>query len=120
MGNAPHLDSKARARDGGNIAWALTERVAASQYAVFGRLVSGDDILAAMEKVETRREGIFVMPLKRIEIVSSYVYSTADAGRGGEVARQPRCASALLECSARLKGLQADLQAARQARLPGR
>lgn len=57
LGKAPHLDS---------------------QYTVFGRVVDGLDVLSALEKVETKREGIFVMPKDRIEISRAYVVSAKD------------------------------------------
>ncbi|TVU24381.1 hypothetical protein EJB05_26814 [Eragrostis curvula] len=53
LGDAPHLDG---------------------QYAVFGRLTKGDDTLRKLERLPTHREGIFVMPLERIEILSTYYY----------------------------------------------
>eukprot|EP00850_Spirogloea_muscicola_P021070 SM000235S08109 [mRNA] locus=s235:14817:16650:- [translate_table: standard] len=53
LGDAPHLDEK---------------------YAVFGKMVSGDETLRKMEKLPTKTEGIFVMPIERITISSTYVY----------------------------------------------
>uniref|UniRef100_A0A0D3HNS6 Peptidyl-prolyl cis-trans isomerase n=1 Tax=Oryza barthii TaxID=65489 RepID=A0A0D3HNS6_9ORYZ len=53
LGDAPHLDG---------------------QYAVFGRLTKGDDTLRKLEQLPTRREGIFVMPIERISILSTYYY----------------------------------------------
>lgn len=53
LGPAPHLDR---------------------QYAVFGKVTSGDEVLAALEELPTRKEGIFVMPLQRVTILSTYVY----------------------------------------------
>lgn len=53
LGDAPHLDG---------------------QYAIFGKLTKGDDTLKNLEKLPTRREGIFVMPTERITILSSYYY----------------------------------------------
>ncbi|CAL4980103.1 unnamed protein product [Urochloa decumbens] len=53
LGDAPHLDG---------------------QYAVFGRVTKGDDTLRKLERLPTRREGIFVMPIERIEILSTYYY----------------------------------------------
>lgn len=47
LGRAPHLDQ---------------------QYTVFGEVLSGDDVLAKLEQVETRKSGIFVMPKERITI----------------------------------------------------
>lgn len=55
LGNAPHLDG---------------------QYAVFGKVTKGDDTLKRLEEVPTRQEGIFVMPLERIRILSTYYYDT--------------------------------------------
>lgn len=51
LGNAPHLDM---------------------QYTIFGRITHGMDALRKMEGVETRREGIFVMPKERIQIYASH------------------------------------------------
>ncbi|GAQ77981.1 cyclophilin-like peptidyl-prolyl cis-trans isomerase family protein [Klebsormidium nitens] len=67
LGNAPHLD--------GN-------------YAIFGRVIRGDEVLARMELVETTTEGIFVMPKERITILSTYVYSVN--GEGDEVSSEGR------------------------------
>lgn len=52
LGNAPFLDGK---------------------YTIFGRVVSGDQVLSRLEALETKREGIFVMPKERIEILSTSV-----------------------------------------------
>ncbi|KAL9253329.1 Peptidyl-prolyl cis-trans isomerase CYP23-like protein [Drosera capensis] len=53
LGDAPHLDGK---------------------YAVFGKVTQGDETLRKLEELPTRREGMFVMPLERITILSSYYY----------------------------------------------
>ncbi|CAI7826272.1 unnamed protein product [Closterium sp. NIES-53] len=58
LGDAPHLDGK---------------------YAVFGRVTAGDEVLARMEALPTRTEGIFVMPLNRISILATYVYDLPGA-----------------------------------------
>lgn len=55
LGDAPHLDE---------------------QYTVFGRVMSGDEALRDMEKVETKKQGIFVMPLERIDITETRVLHT--------------------------------------------
>uniref|UniRef100_A0A0D6R121 Peptidyl-prolyl cis-trans isomerase n=1 Tax=Araucaria cunninghamii TaxID=56994 RepID=A0A0D6R121_ARACU len=55
LGDAPHLDG---------------------QYAVFGKVTKGGDTLKKLEELPTRREGIFVMPLERIRILSTYYYDT--------------------------------------------
>ena len=39
--------------------------VAARQYAVFGKVTHGDDVLRRLEKLETKQEGIFVMVRRR-------------------------------------------------------
>ena len=91
-----------------------------AQYAVFGRLVSGDAVLRAMEEVETKREGIFVMPKERITILSSYVYSASAEGGGtsGSNSRVQRCSASLAHCKAQVKGLQVDLHKCRAEKLP--
>ncbi|GAB4817063.1 hypothetical protein N2152v2_004109 [Parachlorella kessleri] len=53
LGPAPHLDM---------------------QYTVFGEVTEGLETLERLEEVETRKEGIFVMPLQRISIRSTYMY----------------------------------------------
>ncbi|ONK75460.1 uncharacterized protein A4U43_C03F17070 [Asparagus officinalis] len=53
LGDAPHLDG---------------------EYAIFGRVTKGDDTLRKLEELPTRREGIFVMPIERISILSTYYY----------------------------------------------
>lgn len=50
------------------------------KYTVFGRVVSGDHVLAKLEKVETKREGIFVMPKERIELQSACIMYADEAG----------------------------------------
>ena len=57
LGDAPHLDM---------------------QYTVFGKVTQGMSSIHAMESVETRTEGIFVMPKERITIHSTFVYYVAD------------------------------------------
>ncbi|KAL1499036.1 hypothetical protein AB1Y20_013552 [Prymnesium parvum] len=47
------------------------------QYTVFGKVLAGDDVLSKLEQVETRKEGIFVMPKTRITI-SRAVVSTIE------------------------------------------
>ncbi|XP_052881667.1 peptidyl-prolyl cis-trans isomerase CYP23 isoform X2 [Gossypium arboreum] len=55
LGDAPHLDG---------------------QYAIFGKVTKGDETLRKLEELPTRREGIFVMPVERVTILSSYYYDT--------------------------------------------
>jgi len=45
-----------------------------AQYTVFGKVLRGDSVLAALEKVETKKEGIFVMPKTRITIARAVVH----------------------------------------------
>lgn len=53
LGPAPHLDM---------------------QYTIFGVVTKGFDSLKAMEGVEIHRQGIFIMPKKRVGIHSTYLY----------------------------------------------
>ena len=51
------------------------------KYTIFGRVVAGDFVLSQLEKLETVRDGIFVKPKQRVEIVSAVVmYSDGDGG----------------------------------------
>ena len=68
LGAAPHLDE---------------------QYTVFGRVISGDDVLAKLEQVETKREGIFVMPKTRITISSGEVGAYVPRHTGSVEQKQP-------------------------------
>lgn len=94
---------------------------------MFGKLVAGDDVLTRMEQVETTRNGIFVMPKDRIDIVSTYVYTVGSGGdtAGGDAENAGAGASAMAklrasleECKAQVQGLRLDLQSMRSARLP--
>lgn len=89
LGSAPHLDR---------------------QYTVFGRVIVGWELLERLEQVETKREGIFVMPKERLTIHSSYVVEKAggDSGDSRE----------LTACKAHTKQLIGEVQRARQANLP--
>eukprot|EP00899_Mesostigma_viride_P028573 jgi/Mesvir1/8900/Mv02782-RA.1 len=88
LGPAPHLDG---------------------QYAVFGTVTKGFEALEEMEKMETTRQGIFVMPKERITILSTYVYDSQD---GGE---DCTCCARLQR---RLDAQEKALQDARKACLP--
>ncbi|XP_078441414.1 cyclophilin-like peptidyl-prolyl cis-trans isomerase family protein [Wolffia australiana] len=57
LGDAPHLDG---------------------QYAIFGRITRGDETLRKLEALPTRKEGIFVMPVERITILSTYYYDLSN------------------------------------------
>jgi len=52
-----------------------------NKYTIFGRVVGGDAVLSKLEQVETKKEGIFVMPKERVEIVSAVVM--VSDGNGG-------------------------------------
>lgn len=58
LGKAPHLDG---------------------QYTVFGKVLRGDAVLSQLEQVQTKKEGIFVMPLERITITRAYVVASEQA-----------------------------------------
>jgi len=49
-----------------------------NQYTVFGKVLAGDEVLAQLEKVETKKSGIFVMPKKRITITKATVASVKE------------------------------------------
>lgn len=63
LGDAPQLDNK---------------------YTVFGKVLAGDNVLAELEKVETRTEGVHVMPIERITIVEAYVVRVDSEDSGEE------------------------------------
>jgi len=50
------------------------------KYTLFGRVVGGDHVLSKLEKLETHRDGIFVKPKERVEIVSAVVMYSDGAG----------------------------------------
>ena len=49
-----------------------------NQYTVFGKVLEGEEVLSSLEKVETRKQGIFVMPKTRITITKARVRSPAE------------------------------------------
>jgi hypothetical protein len=69
-------------------------------------VTKGFETLSNFEGVETRQEGIFVMPKERITIHSSYVYCD-------------KCEREMAESKGRLKALSHEVEALRSARLPG-
>jgi cyclophilin family peptidyl-prolyl cis-trans isomerase len=93
LGPAPHLDMT---------------------YSIFGEVTEGLEVLEALEALPTRREGIFVMPLQRIAILSTYVYYVDD----GAAPARAACSDALAPLRQRVGALAADLQRLREARLP--
>ena len=50
------------------------------KYTVFGRVVGGDHVLKKLEAIETVRDGIFVKPKTRVEVVSAVVMHSDGAG----------------------------------------
>lgn len=98
LGKAPHLDGK---------------------YAIFGEVVDGmETTMRKIERVETTKSGIFVMPVDRVEIEATYVIggvSSRDCadGAGGE------CEEDLKECRARADSLATELHDIRHKKLPG-
>ena len=92
LGDAPHLDRK---------------------YAVFGRVTAGEETLTKMEQVETRREGIFVMPKERISVLSTYFRTGGAASSGGSAS------TALKELEDRYLAQEVELQKVRAKCLPG-
>ena len=95
LGAAPHLDMN---------------------YAIFGEVTRGLSTLASMEQVETRREGIFVMPVKRITILSTYMYVIEEAG-GADTA-QLQCLETFANLQKRYDAQAVQLERVRQQRLP--
>ena len=63
LGRAPHLDR---------------------QYTVFGKVLQGEDVLEKLEKVETTKSGIFVMPKTRITITKAVLRGQAAAASHAE------------------------------------
>ena len=60
------------------------------RYTVFGRVVAGDHVLTKIETLETKREGIFVMPKERIEISSAVLLYADEHGTFvADLLRQP-------------------------------
>jgi len=55
------------------------------QYTVFGEVLAGDDVLDKLEQVETRKEGIFVMPKQRITITRGAWSSGSSPGHQVEL-----------------------------------
>jgi cyclophilin family peptidyl-prolyl cis-trans isomerase len=97
LGKAPHLDGK---------------------YAIFGEVVDGmETTMRKIEQVETTKNGIFVMPVSRVEIEATYVVGgesrDCEDGAGGE------CEEDLKECRARADSLATELHDIRHKKLPG-
>ncbi|KAI7844355.1 hypothetical protein COHA_002153 [Chlorella ohadii] len=97
LGPAPHLDK---------------------QYTIFGLVTQGLDTLAKLEELPTRKEGIFVMPLDRISILSTYMYVVDDSASGAGAPKL--CTEALAQLQVRYDAQSAALENIRKERLPGR
>ncbi len=55
------------------------------QYAAFGQVLRGMDVMHKLEGLPTKREGIFVMPIERVTIQSTCVRACGHVGRTGAV-----------------------------------
>lgn len=98
LGPAPHLDM---------------------QYTVFGIVTKGIETLDILETLPTKTEGIFVMPLDRIEILSTYVYIAAStAADGNDDQGGKLCTEVLREAHGRADGLAEMLHDQRMLKLP--
>lgn len=96
LGDAAHLDGK---------------------YAIFGEMVDGEETLRRMEAVETKKEGMFVMPVERIEVEATYVVRPKKQSRTESTDATLR--EELDECRARADSLALELHEIREKRLPG-
>lgn len=95
LGAAPHLDML---------------------YGIFGEVTKGFDTLTKLEEVETKKEGIFVMPKDRITILSSYVYSSTGLSNDREAASG--CQRQLSELQERFDAQAHHVEHIRAAKLP--
>lgn len=92
LGSTPHLDMN---------------------YAIFGEVTHGWEVLDKMEQVETISEGIFVMPKERITILSTYMYLTDNAAKEVKM-----CTSELNDLQGRFDAQAITLQKLREQHLP--
>jgi hypothetical protein len=76
-------------------------------------VTAGIETLAKFEEVETKREGIFVMPKERITIHSTYVY-TPDGMPSAAL-----CDAELQDLRERYHAQAATLEKIRSTKLPG-
>lgn len=103
LGPAPHLDM---------------------EYTIFGIVTKGIETLSGMEELETIREGIFVMPKERVEILSTYMYVTDSIGEdAASLGRDSRAfgymSEVLSDLRRRYDAQAKKLQEERQKALPG-
>ncbi len=76
-------------------------------------MTRGFETLTAFEGLETKKEGIFVMPRKPVIIQSSYVYTPGDS------AGDATCSQRLVALQERFDAVNKELHDLRTARLPG-
>mmetsp|Transcript_408 Transcript_408/g.1113 ORF Transcript_408/g.1113 Transcript_408/m.1113 type:complete len:252 (-) Transcript_408:93-848(-) len=98
LGAAPHLDMA---------------------YTIFARITRGMDIVHKLETLPTRTEGIFVMPLERISITSTYWYRAHGPLHLHLAESDADCQSELQDLKARFSSQAAELQRVREKCLPG-
>ena len=79
-------------------------------------VTKGFDTLTGMEGVETKKEGIFVMPKERITILSTYVYSSTGVSNDREAASD--CQRQLSELQERFDAQSHRVENFRAAKLP--
>lgn len=94
-GSAPHLDM---------------------QYSAFGKVTKGMDVLHKLERYPTKKEGMFVMPIKKIEILNSYWYrASGPLHLSYQVPTQDKeCSDALVEISDRYASQVEELEVTRK------
>jgi predicted RecA/RadA family phage recombinase len=90
------------------------------QYTIFGEVTAGLETLGALEGLETRREGIFVMPKERISILSTYVYLTDEPPLGQVPQQVGLCTEVAGALADRVDALVHRAHQERQHMLPGR
>ncbi|GFR49928.1 hypothetical protein Agub_g12032 [Astrephomene gubernaculifera] len=97
LGDAPHLDM---------------------QYTAFAKVTEGMETLRKLEELPTRREGIFVMPLKRITITATYWYRVNHPQPSLTLPGTKVCEDALSELTVRFRSQGEELQRVRKKCLP--
>lgn len=80
----------------------------------YREVTAGMDTLDRFEKVEVKREGIFVMPLERITIMSSYVYTPEE-----NLETKSSCQEKLQDLRERFHAQAHTLEQIRSSKLPG-